>query len=284
MIYLYKLECITNMHVGSGDANYSIVDNQVQRDVVMEHVPVIHASGVKGALRDFFKGTGDLSKVDLQYVFGKQVGQDDARVDVVKRAASKDTTPGEYKFFDAKLIARPLRVSEGTASYVLSTDHDTLKDFSDTLAVLGLNKFFSFNAPEVAVGQFKTTLEGVKGIEGKVAEKNNDLLPELQKIIGSAIAYTDSMKDYDLPVMARNALDENGISNNLWYEEVVPHKSVFYFIIITPHNETTKLDKLDNAVVQFGANASVGQGYARVTEVAHLNDPVLTKEVSCEQA
>ena len=38
-------------------------------------------------------------------------------------------------------------------------------------------------------------------------------------------------EDFDklsLPVMARNHL-ENGISDNLWYEEVVPYKSIFCF-------------------------------------------------------
>lgn len=30
----YFIQCITNMHVGSGDANYGIVDKLVQRDPV----------------------------------------------------------------------------------------------------------------------------------------------------------------------------------------------------------------------------------------------------------
>ena len=51
---LVWLECITNMHVGNGDVNYNIIDNEVERDPV-NHYPTIHSSGVKGALREYFE-------------------------------------------------------------------------------------------------------------------------------------------------------------------------------------------------------------------------------------
>ena len=47
---IYLLECLTNLHVGSGEVNYNIVDNEVERDVVTNY-PTINSSGVKGALR-----------------------------------------------------------------------------------------------------------------------------------------------------------------------------------------------------------------------------------------
>ena len=53
-IEFYKIECLTNLHVGSGEINYNIVDNEVEKDAVTG-LPVIHASGIKGALRDTFK-------------------------------------------------------------------------------------------------------------------------------------------------------------------------------------------------------------------------------------
>ena len=45
---LYFIRAISNMHVGSGDINYDIIDRQVQKDPI-EGIPVIHASGLKGA-------------------------------------------------------------------------------------------------------------------------------------------------------------------------------------------------------------------------------------------
>ena len=35
----------------------------------------------------------------------------------------------------------------------------------------------------------------------------------------------ETFKKIELPVLARNKLD-NGISKNLWYEQVVPHESL----------------------------------------------------------
>jgi len=60
----YKIECLTNLHVGSGDVNYNIIDNEVEKDPVTGY-PIIHASGVKGALRDDMKNRGEqfLNKV-----------------------------------------------------------------------------------------------------------------------------------------------------------------------------------------------------------------------------
>ena len=52
---IVNLECMTNMHVGNGDVNYNIIDNEVEKDPVTGY-PTINASGVKGALREFFNG------------------------------------------------------------------------------------------------------------------------------------------------------------------------------------------------------------------------------------
>ncbi|MCD4675191.1 MAG: hypothetical protein K8S18_04240 [Desulfobacula sp.] len=50
----YKIRTITNLHVGAGDANYGVIDNLVQRDVVTG-LPVIHGSSLKGAIREFYE-------------------------------------------------------------------------------------------------------------------------------------------------------------------------------------------------------------------------------------
>lgn len=31
---IVNLECMTNMHVGNGDVNYNIIDNEVEKDPV----------------------------------------------------------------------------------------------------------------------------------------------------------------------------------------------------------------------------------------------------------
>ena len=71
-----------------------------------------------------------------------------------------------------------------------------------------------------------------------------------------------SFDDYDLPVTARNCVDEK--RKNLWYEEVVPHGSVLYFGVIYPDN-APELEF--PSVVQFGGNASIGCGYTKITRL-----------------
>ena len=66
VINMYKLQNITNMHVGSGGVNYDIIDNQVQKDEIT-NLPIIHASSLKGALREHFKKRGNNF---IEFIFG----------------------------------------------------------------------------------------------------------------------------------------------------------------------------------------------------------------------
>lgn len=262
MKYIFKMECITNMHVGSGEANYNIIDNEVQRDVVLTDVPTIHSSSLKGALREHF-----------ETLYGKE----DKRITKIFGSDKGDSTPGSYKFFSAKLIARPLRVSNGDEPYLLATGKDMLKDFSDFLGGLQLGDFYQYDSsPSSSLNAldfkecFYSATDSVKELEGVPVKQINvqqhsEFIESIQKIIDSKFAVTDSLRQYDLPVMARNVLDNNGISKNLWYEEIVPHKSIFYFIIITPENTEMELDF--RSPIQIGANASIGQGYTKITQV-----------------
>ena len=73
----------------------------------------------------------------------------------------------------------------------------------------------------------------------------------------------------DLPVIARNQLD-NGVSQNLWYERVVPHKAIFLTGIIYPDGDSAfiEFDKyLTGNLVQVGANATVGYGLCKFTNI-----------------
>ena len=78
------------------------------------------------------------------------------------------------------------------------------------------------------------------------------------------------MKDISLPIVARNHL-ENGKSVNLWYEEIVPHESLFFLYMLsnrTPSGDRSleRLLKLidDNPLIQFGGNMTIGNGLTRV--------------------
>ena len=250
--HLFCIECLTNLHVGSGESNYNIIDNEVERDPVLKNVPVIHASGVKGALRAHCKEI--LSAEQVKSVFG------DA-------SDAGNTNSGAYKFFTANLLARPLRVSQGSASYVLATTEEIVKKLGWLASGLGAALEIPTDKPRGKVIAEGETLDWFtpEGNPGK------DLFGE------SKIAIAPGFDAFDLPSLARNSLDDKGISNNLWYEEIVPYTSRFYFFVLAP--DVLKIDEktefkftdfsaeLTKAPVQFGGNASVGYGYCNVKEV-----------------
>lgn len=240
---MFKLKCITNMHVGSGDVNYNLIDNEIERDPITEY-PVIHASGVKGALREYFGGDSEL------------VGYRD---DIFGCGVQGQTTPGKLKFLEASMLAVPARASGGDCAYYLVSTQNALDAYAERV-----NLFLE--------GSEKKSILKVPAKEGRSAEgiclsSGTTLLDEEIHIISE-----EEFKRIPLPVIARNKL-ESGISKNVWYEEIVPHQSVFYFTVISddiPENKRL-LDKfkesVDNQVIQFGANASIGYGLCRVTVV-----------------
>lgn len=229
---IVNLECISNLHVGNGDVNYNIIDNEVERDPVTNY-PTINASGVKGALRVFLKD--DVNCVNW---FGSANG-------------SGDKKPGELKVLAANVLAMPLRASKGNVAYYLVSTKEMRDEYEE------LVKTFSIAADPIAQkdAQSDAEAEGVKlGASFTVADKTiYDMKEE------------DFMKT-NLPVIARNHL-ENGISQNLWYEEVVPHKTLMYFIVTSNNDALVDAFKtaVDGKIIQFGGNASIGYGLCKVT-------------------
>ena len=251
-VFAYKINCLTNLHVGSGDLNYNIVDNEVERDAVTGY-PVVHASGLKGALREHFSKKND--KNFINDVFGQDVGDDEIKA-------------GDYKFLDAYLLARPMRVSGQLASIPVVSEK-SVNDFIRRMNAFGITEY----GTEYLCVDFPKNvnfLSNVSGINveaettGAIPAEAMNVLKGLENLIGNKVAIVKDFNDYDLPVVARNQLKE-GESVNLWYEEVVPHDSVFYTVIITP-DDNMKLDF--GEIIQIGGHASIGCGF---TKFAMLN-------------
>lgn len=279
--FLYKIECITNLHVGSGDVNYSVVDNEVEKDPVLG-CPIIHSSGVKGALRDFFvdqkMNKENLSKEEAQKVAKAVFG------DGAKKDAPAIATASTVKFLDACLLSRPLRAKDGPSSFIQTTTVDIINHF--------LRQVKAFNClpkglemPDeigslpfdikpfltaVALPAFSPENSSTKYVEDEETgflQETISCYKTLQVLLGSDFAIAKSLDDYPLPVVARNKL-ENKISKTLWYEEYVPHDSVFFLIVLAQKEEDLDWlakEKNKPCIVQFGGNASVGCGYTKLT-------------------
>ncbi len=262
--HLYKITGITNMHVGSGAANYSIVDNEVEKDELLK-CPIIHSSGVKGALRDFVETTDNASLANS--IFGEPSDKNDGRM-----------KPGAFIFMSANMLTRPLRVSKGTMSFINTTTVDIINNFITLVKsfncmpeeLKGLNPI---DLDEKAFGnaEFLCTADAeIEDEETKMIKDEFEQLDLLKKLLGDNFAIAREIDDYPLPIVARNSLDGNGKSNNLWYEEFVPHHSVFYLIILPPKdcNDSLRIEKWlpKDSIIQFGGNSTIGYGYTLVEE------------------
>ena len=74
---LLKMECLTDLHVDSGESNYNIIDNEVQKD--LNGNPTVHSSGIKGAMREYFSKRLDNGNNDnIEKLFGKPSTPDTA--------------------------------------------------------------------------------------------------------------------------------------------------------------------------------------------------------------
>lgn len=230
---IVNLECITNMHVGNGDVNYNIIDNEVETDPVTGY-PTINSSGVKGALREYFAVDPELSG-HVNLLFGSD--------------EKGNTTPGQLKILSADMLARAVRASEGDAPYYLVTTQAALDKYDDNCSLF-LGRKTERKTAEIS-------RRAAEGVQLKKAEMLNG--KELH-IISEA-----EYRTMELPVMARNKLD-NGISKNLWYEQIVPHESLFTFVVIgnEAHLKIFR-DAVEGKVVQFGGSASIGYGLCKVS-------------------
>ena len=185
---------------------------------------------------------------------------------------------GEYKFFSANLVVLPVRSNKkpffrATAKFILNEINEKAGQLK--VGELGLELFTDIR---VTAGKPKITeTEGLYLLEDYCAE--NGLSVTSENILGNnpALFHDDDFKELikELPVIARNHL-ENGQSQNLWYEEVVPRQSRFIFFVSKPQEENNSVkyeDKFeehfsDKEVIQIGANASIGYGYVTIEKIS----------------
>lgn len=282
---MFMLETLTNMHVGSGDTNFGVVDNLIQRHPVTK-APVIHSSGIKGALLDYFKQEGG---VDIDKLFG---GKIDLNTDKAKGELA--FRPGHLIFFEANMLTIPLRANYGvfyhcTSLSVIREYFYQLRSFTGENSELeSIEKWFRTLPTESKDFLYFKGNDRLE-IEDYTEKSKQDVPdPGTLKILKDrykidlnklAIFNEDIFKricETGIPVVARNQIKEDGTSGNLFYEEILPRRTNLYFLLGADsyiasngaaENFFTEFTK-EERIYQFGANYSIGYGFSRITEVA----------------
>ncbi|KPA17966.1 CRISPR-associated RAMP Cmr4 [Candidatus Magnetomorum sp. HK-1] len=168
-----------------------------------------------------------------------------------------------------------LLASSNKEFIIFSKADPTIEDFNNSIS-MGKNN----------TGNWKSfDYLKIKELMSKYFSPNND-----QHYLNSlAVFHDDLFKNIcesGLPVIARNQLSNDGISENLFYEEILPRRSVLWFMTgtysfdsleVLPEyesegkyfNEAFKLfhDRLTIDHIQIGANESIGYGVTSISEI-----------------
>ena len=257
----FLIQCLTNLHVGSGDENYGVVDKVVQRDPTTNY-PTIHSSSLKGALREHFEGITDKEYVDR--VFGKEA------------EGGEETATGSFKFLNADLVVIPVRTNY--KQYALTSTPPLIKALNEKSQLLCDRILFNPTErnEDVYYGLAPASYKVIAEEFPLVAQPHRSFLENDVDFGVYSFKSHALLKDADdegdshfsevcrsLPVIARNKL-ENRKSKNLWYEEVIPHQTIFLTFVGGPEKELDDfIDKLKKEPVQIGANASIGYGLCK---------------------
>lgn len=266
-IWFIKAE--TNLHVGNENtSSVGLIDKEVQRDV-LTGIPCINSSSLKGAMNEYATSVAKLSPGARVAIFGVDRGNE-----------IKETRKGHSLFFDAQLLLLP--VQDDTKLYRLVTCKEVLYRYVSLLAKMGIKY------------PYEELVEAlVKCSEGHFDKETG---------IVKCSRFEEYCSDDDLPVIARNS--QMGVGN-LWYEQVVPHKSVFGTLLVYPpiievpikdssksedikepiedtkaelaNNKTETINMgeainktFDKKIVQIGANATIGYGYCSFIKVKEI--------------
>jgi len=268
---LYTFYTLTPLHAGSGDSQ-GVVDLPIQREKHTQF-PTVFSSSLKGSLRYLFENDDGL-KSFVPEIFGKE---------------GTESSTGNVVFTDAKVLLFPVRSSEGVFKWV--TCPFALKRFVEDIKFIGGMSVGITTEPNVdddnAIGFKKYDVPIVledfvltasdKSLDASLTntrESLSKLLPAASAqaavndrlLIVSDSVFKELVK-VGTQVIARNELKENKISNNLWYEEVVPPDAVFYTTMKPRIKENESINELNKGlagkVIQIGGNETIGYGFVQ---------------------
>ncbi|WP_043586019.1 type III-B CRISPR module RAMP protein Cmr4 [Geminisphaera colitermitum] len=266
----------TSIHPGAGQS-FGIVDLPVAREAATDY-PVIPGSSVKGALLALAKESERLDEPTCHRVFGK---------------ADKDGNTGNAGALlvsDARLLLLPVRSLSSAYKWVTCPhllerwQRDSKRaDEKSTVAKpippvqVATEKYLGEKPASDAANLFleerqfthagplpPDLLKALAALFPSSARETAARLPD-QLVILNDDDFAWFVR-YGLPVQARNVLDKNKTSENLWYEESIPADSLFYLLLAERADALTAITQIfkDRPYLQLGGNETVGMGWFSV--------------------
>ena len=226
--------------------------------------PVLVGSSLKGALRD--KAEVAIAAEAVEDRFGTQEHAGDVLVS------------------DGRLLLLPVRSL--TASYRWVTcphlieryrrdlDRAALEPRPDIPATVDRGKILTVGNGRLFLEERQFTVVHAPAEDLARAIAPCVLHDETQRRLGDRIAVLNDddfawFVRYGLCIQARNVLDDNKRSRNLWYEETLPPDTVMYALVMgRTDGALGMLDELfpeTDPYLQVGGNETVGQGWFAVS-------------------
>ncbi|CAL1241061.1 type III-B CRISPR module RAMP protein Cmr4 [Candidatus Methylocalor cossyra] len=257
----------TFIHPGAGSTGGAI-DLPVAREAATGY-PYIPGSSLKGALRDRAEQTGGWDDNQLKKVFGQQ------------------ESAGGVLVSDARLLLLPVRSLSGPYLWAtcplllerLGRDfrRSEIADLSPpelptkpgkgqiltAAAASGARVYLEERSFTVAAAPGEGLVETLRKLIHH-PDTGNRLNQQLAILSDEDFAWFAS---YGLAVQARNVLNENKTSNNLWYEETLPPDTLMYALLAERSGGAVGSVAglfATRPYLQAGGNETVGQGWFAV--------------------
>jgi|GEM_PF-1313660 len=312
LIYdLYQITTYTSLHAGTGRSEFTAIDHQVQRDhrgfptifkssmkgALSEHFTSIATA--KNMKQSAFGGNHSLANQLINLLDKMDTVEIDKKTekalkDKLNEEVSGQTTAGVFNFMDANLFSVPIR--SNVAPFFNVTCTSILKHFVKRLTLFTQGDNYTQLKKELTEllklteGCVEPTVLLVEGVSPTVPiyleefsyQAKRGILPDTKfpilstwldnnLVIVPYQIFNHLTDNFHLPIIPRNNI-ENGISTNLWYEQVVPPETRFFTFIGYPENNThysTFISGIDQQIVNIGASISVGYGRCLFEKTAH---------------
>lgn len=267
----------TFIHPGMGQT-VGVVDLPVARESATSY-PYIAGSSLKGALRSAYeRGKGIKQKPT-------EATEEDSPAETKRNKIfgdDKQQAAGNVLVSDARLLLLPVRSLSSSYKWVTCPHllERLARDRKRCGLPCGLKGIASISKGEAIAQEEKDSKLFLEERSFIVQDKPTDeIIALLQSYIPNqhvaerlkqqlVILNDDAFvwfARYALAVHARNVLDENKTSVNLWYEETIPPDTLMYSILAARHHNANDhvaaLQQQIGAYLQVGGNETVGQGW-----------------------